>query len=50
MKVQLIGPDGWDSPDLVKIAGSAIEGGYFSTLFPGRQAAGGRGVGEEVQG
>jgi len=33
MKVQLIGPDGWDSPDLVKIAGSAIEGGYFSNHY-----------------
>jgi branched-chain amino acid transport system substrate-binding protein len=33
LKVQLIGPDGWDSPDLVKIAGSAIEGGYFSNHY-----------------
>jgi branched-chain amino acid transport system substrate-binding protein len=29
----LIGPDGWDSPDLVKIAGEAIEGGYFSNHY-----------------
>jgi len=33
MKIQLVGPDGWDSPDLVKIAGSAIEGGYFSNHY-----------------
>jgi branched-chain amino acid transport system substrate-binding protein len=33
MKVQLIGPDGWDSADLVKIGGSAIEGGYFSNHY-----------------
>jgi branched-chain amino acid transport system substrate-binding protein len=33
LKVQLVGPDGWDSPDLVKIAGSAIEGGYFSNHY-----------------
>ncbi len=29
----LIGPDGWDSPDLVKIAGEAVEGGYFSNHY-----------------
>jgi branched-chain amino acid transport system substrate-binding protein len=29
----LIGPDGWDSPDLVKIAGAAVEGGYFSNHY-----------------
>jgi branched-chain amino acid transport system substrate-binding protein len=33
LKVQLVGPDGWDSPDLVKIAGAAIEGGYFSNHY-----------------
>jgi len=33
IKVRLVGPDGWDSPDLVKIAGSAIEGGYFSNHY-----------------
>lgn len=33
LKVQLVGPDGWDSPDLVKIAGTAIEGGYFSNHY-----------------
>ena len=29
----LVGPDGWDSPDLVKIAGTAIEGGHFSNHY-----------------
>ena len=29
----LIGPDGWDSPELVKVAGDAIEGGYFSNHY-----------------
>jgi branched-chain amino acid transport system substrate-binding protein len=29
----LIGPDGWDSPELVKIAGAAVEGGYFSNHY-----------------
>jgi branched-chain amino acid transport system substrate-binding protein len=33
LKVRMVGPDGWDSPDLVKIAGSAIEGGYFSNHY-----------------
>ena len=33
LKVRLVGPDGWDSPDLMKIAGSAIEGGYFSNHY-----------------
>ena len=27
------GGDGWDSPDLVKIGGAAVEGGVFSTHF-----------------
>jgi len=26
---QFVGVDGWDSPDLVKVAGDAVEGGYF---------------------
>ena len=30
---KLVGPDGWDSPDLVKIAGEAVEGGYFSNHY-----------------
>jgi branched-chain amino acid transport system substrate-binding protein len=33
LKVTLIGPDGWDSPELVKVAGTAIEGGYFSNHY-----------------
>ncbi len=33
LKATLVGPDGWDSPDLVKVAGAAIEGGYFSNHY-----------------
>ena len=33
MEGRLIGPDGWDSPELVKVAGEAIEGGYFSNHY-----------------
>lgn len=33
INARMVGPDGWDSPDLVKIAGSAIEGGYFSNHY-----------------
>jgi branched-chain amino acid transport system substrate-binding protein len=33
LTIQLVGPDGWDSPDLVKVAGSAIDGGYFSNHY-----------------
>jgi len=33
LEAKLIGPDGWDSPDLVKVAGDAIEGGYFSNHY-----------------
>jgi branched-chain amino acid transport system substrate-binding protein len=33
VNAQLVGPDGWDSPDLVKVAGNAIEGGYFSNHY-----------------
>ncbi len=33
IRATLIGPDGWDSPDLVKIAGDAVEGGYFSNHY-----------------
>ena len=33
LKAVLVGPDGWDSPELVKVAGSAIEGGYFSNHY-----------------
>jgi branched-chain amino acid transport system substrate-binding protein len=30
---QFLGGDGWDSPDLVKIAGKALEGGVFANHF-----------------
>jgi branched-chain amino acid transport system substrate-binding protein len=30
---KLLGGDGWDSPDMVKIAGDAINGGYFTNHF-----------------
>jgi len=33
IKVPLMGGDGWDSPKLSEIGGSAIEGCYFSTHF-----------------
>jgi len=33
LKVPLLGGDGWDAPDLVKIAGDALEGSYFSNHF-----------------
>lgn len=33
IQAALIGPDGWDSPELVKVAGEAIEGGYFSNHY-----------------
>ena len=33
LKAKLVGPDGWDSPELVKVAGEAIEGGYFSNHY-----------------
>jgi branched-chain amino acid transport system substrate-binding protein len=33
IKAALLGGDGWDSPDLVKAAGAAIEGGCFSNHF-----------------
>lgn len=29
----LLGGDGWDSPELVKAAGAAVDGGYFSNHF-----------------
>jgi branched-chain amino acid transport system substrate-binding protein len=32
-KVPLLGGDGWDAPDLVKIAGDSLEGSYFSNHF-----------------
>ena len=33
IKAVLLGGDGWDSPELVKAAGEAVEGGYFSNHF-----------------
>jgi branched-chain amino acid transport system substrate-binding protein len=31
--VSLLGCDGWDSPDLLRLAGEAVEGAYFTTHF-----------------
>jgi branched-chain amino acid transport system substrate-binding protein len=33
LTVPLFGIDGWESPELVKLAGAAVEGGYFSTHY-----------------
>ena len=33
LKIPLLGGDGWDSPDLYKIGGAAIDGSYFSNHF-----------------
>lgn len=33
LKVPLLGGDGWDSPDLFKIGGDALNGSYFSDHF-----------------
>lgn len=33
IKAQFLGSDGWDSPDLFKIAGTSIEGGVFVNHF-----------------
>jgi branched-chain amino acid transport system substrate-binding protein len=33
LKATLLGGDGWDSPDLAKVAGSAIVGGYFTNHY-----------------
>lgn len=33
LEVPLLGGDGWDSPKLFEIGGSAIEGGYFSNHY-----------------
>jgi len=32
-KGYFLGGDGWDSPDLVKIGGDAVEGGFFTNHF-----------------
>jgi branched-chain amino acid transport system substrate-binding protein len=33
LKAPLVGGDGWDSPDLIKIGGSAIIGNYFTNHY-----------------
>src|SRR6185503_9162500 len=33
VKIPMMGGDGWDSPDLFKIGGAAIDGSYFSNHF-----------------
>lgn len=33
LKIPLLGGDGWDAPDLLKIGGTALEGSYFSNHF-----------------
>ena len=33
VRATVIGTDGWDSPDLAKIAGGAIAGGYFTNHY-----------------
>ncbi len=33
IKAILVGSDGWDSPELIKIAGDAIVGGYFTNHY-----------------
>jgi branched-chain amino acid transport system substrate-binding protein len=33
LKVPLMGGDGWDAPDLFKIAGDALDGSFFSNHF-----------------
>ena len=33
IKVPLLGGDGWDSPKLAEIAGTSLDGSYFSTHF-----------------
>jgi branched-chain amino acid transport system substrate-binding protein len=33
LKSILLGSDGWDSPELVKIAGNAVVGGYFTNHY-----------------
>jgi branched-chain amino acid transport system substrate-binding protein len=33
VKLPLLGGDGWDAPDLIKIGGDALEGSYYSNHF-----------------
>ena len=35
LRVPLLGGDGWDSPKLFELGGSAIEGSYFSNHYSG---------------
>jgi branched-chain amino acid transport system substrate-binding protein len=39
IKAPLLGGDGWDSPELVPIGGSALEGDYFSNHFSTQNGA-----------
>jgi branched-chain amino acid transport system substrate-binding protein len=39
LQVPLMGGDGWDAPDLFKIAGDALDGSYFSNHFAPDTAA-----------
>ena len=40
LKGVMVGGDGWDSPELLKIAGGSIVGGYFTNHYsPGRKDA-----------
>ncbi len=39
LKVPLLGGDGWDSPKLAEIAGSSLDGCYFSTHFSPKDQA-----------
>lgn len=38
LTIPFIGTDGWDSPDLLKIAGDAANGHYFSTHYSPQEA------------
>ncbi len=33
IKSAFLGGDTWDVPEIIKVGGSAVEGGYFSTMF-----------------
>jgi branched-chain amino acid transport system substrate-binding protein len=39
LKIPLLGGDGWDSPDLFKIGGDALNGSYFSDHFAPDQSS-----------
>jgi branched-chain amino acid transport system substrate-binding protein len=38
LRVQLLGGDGWDSPELLELGGSAVEGVYFTNHFSAKSA------------